>query len=87
MMNGPTVSLATSSERLGLLAMLEAPIFDQGDRIETLYLATLSRFPRKDEISRCTKLFADANTLPEQRESMSDLLWVLLNTVECAVCP
>ena len=87
MMNGPTVASATSPERLGLLAMLEAPMFDQSDRIETLYLATLSRFPREEEIARCAELFSGANTLPKQRESMSDLLWVLLNTAECAVCP
>lgn len=47
--------------------------------VEELYLVTLSRPPRADELERMVQLIAQA---PNQREGLQDLLWVLLNSKE-----
>lgn len=47
--------------------------------IEELYLCTVSRPPRKDEIEKATALVAEA---PSPKEGLEDLLWTLLNTRE-----
>lgn len=87
LMNGPEVGRATSSGQIGLLAALEAPLFDDTDRVETLFLATLSRPPSSDEADRFAAHLSAASTSQQRQAAMSDLLWVLLNTAECAVCP
>ncbi len=87
MMNGPEVSRATTSQQIGLLDALEAPLFNNDDRIETLLLATLSRRPTDDETSKFREYVDAAGTPGEKKAAWSDLLWVLLNTAECAVCP
>lgn len=86
-MHGPEMLGATSAGQLGLLASLEAPFFTDSDRIETLFLATLSRMPSDDEKKRFLE-FLGQDTPPEQAAvRRSDLLWVLLNTAECALIP
>jgi hypothetical protein len=87
MMNGPEINLATHSGQIGLLTALQAPLFHDSDRVETLFLATLSRQPRPEEASRFADHLASAATPQERRAALSDLLWVLLNTAECAVSP
>jgi len=119
LMNGPEVNMATDVNRIGLLASLEAPFLSDADRIETLFLATLSRFPSDAEAARFlehietfhspggskngfvaaivefakifdrrsgrTKLSASSATF--NQAAFADVLWVLLNTAECAVSP
>jgi hypothetical protein len=86
-MNGPEITASTAPNQIGLLASLEAPFFTDADRIETLFLATLSRMPRADEAKPLASQLATATTSEQRRALMGDLLWVLLNTAECAVCP
>ncbi len=87
LMNGPEIINATNPNQIGLLASLEAPFFTDTDRIETLFLATLSRPPRADEAQRMADYLARAKTSEDKQVALSDLLWILLNTAECAVCP
>jgi hypothetical protein len=87
MMNGPEINIATSPNQVGLLASLEAPFFSESDRIETLFLAALSRMPKDAEAKQFATHLAAAETSQEKIVAMSDLLWILLNTAECAVCP
>jgi Protein of unknown function (DUF1553)/Protein of unknown function (DUF1549) len=47
--------------------------------IEELYLVTLSRLPRPEEIEKSKKWIAQA---PTPREGVADLLWTLLNSRE-----
>lgn len=47
--------------------------------IEELYLVTLSRPPRSDEVQRVVGMIQRA---PNQREGVQDLLWALLNSRE-----
>lgn len=87
MMHGPEIANATNPSQTGLLASLEAPFFSDVDRIETLFLATLSRPPSTAEAQRFADHLARAATPQAKRLALSDLLWILLNTAECAVCP
>jgi hypothetical protein len=87
LINGPEIRVSTAPKANGLIASLEAPFFTDNDRIETLFLATLSRMPRGEEADRFAAHLAAAKTSAQRRALMGDLLWVLLNTAECAVCP
>ena len=86
-LNGPEVSRAIHGVQGGLLASLEAPFFDQKDKIDALFLATLSRRPTKSEAKRLEGYFAQADSPQTELQLLSDLLWTLLNTAEATVCP
>lgn len=87
LMNGPEVGSATSEQRGALLLAIQTPFFDQPQRLETLFLATLSRFPTAGEREQFEAHLATADSPSQTEAAMSDVLWVLLNTAECAVCP
>jgi hypothetical protein len=88
---------ATSLERSETLAaVIDAPFLDTPGRIKTLFLSTLSRNPRPDELERFTR-YVDSggsgggsavltalgmsNTQSYNR-ALSDVFWVLLNSGE-----
>ena len=53
LMNGKMIGDATSLERSELLAaVVDSPFMDTQERIETLYLATLTRKPKEKELAR-----------------------------------
>lgn len=82
LMNGSLISSATGLQSSGLLKSLEAPFFTNEQRIEVLYLATLSRRPHADEWELLKEFIpkgAQGNAL---REGLSDILWALLNSAE-----
>lgn len=87
LMNGPEVGRATSDDQSALLNAIEAPFFDEDQQLETLFLATLSRPPREHESQQFLAHLASASTDASRRAALSDVLWILLNTAECAVCP
>lgn len=87
LMNGPEVMAACSPDQVGLLAALDAPFFDDAQRVETLFLAALSRPPTPSEMNRVLEMLSASTTNAESSAVLSDLLWVLLNTAECAMCP
>ena len=90
LMNGQLVGDATSLEKSRTLAaVLEYPGFTTQQRIETLYLAALTRRPTATELGRMTQ-FMDA-ALAEvpadrrpmrQRQALADIFWALLNSSE-----
>jgi hypothetical protein len=93
LMNGKVVADATSlnrSETLG--AILDAPFLSTPERIETLYLATLSRKPAAKEIERATKFIDHAQMSASSNDevakqtaysnALADLFWALLNNPE-----
>jgi hypothetical protein len=83
LMNGRFVHSATTPE-VGetLAAVLDAPFFDTAGRIETLYLATLSRKPRSEEAEKLIKFVNKAKTKEESRTALADVFWALLNSSE-----
>ena len=93
LMNGKVVADATSlnrSETLG--AVLDAPFLSATERVETLYLATLSRQPTAKEKERATKFIdvAEKNASGHDEaakqtargNALADLFWALLNNPE-----
>ncbi len=87
LMNGPEVSLATNENQGALLGALDAPFFDDAQRIETLFLATLSRLPTESELVQFATHLSGAGSSQQRAAAFADMLWILLNTAECAVCP
>jgi hypothetical protein len=96
LMNGRLIADATNIDRSELLAaVLDAPFLDTTARVETFYLATLSRMPRPREASRARE-FVDAAMAPAEgaapltgpereksyKHALADLFWALLNSGE-----
>jgi hypothetical protein len=96
LMNGRLTGSATSLQQSETLAaVLDAPFMDTADRIETLYLAALSRKPRPRELERLTKYVDNGGSAPEDfaalapperdkryNQALADVFWVLLNSGE-----
>jgi hypothetical protein len=67
MMNGKLIEDATSLENSEtLLAVVDNPFMSTAERIETLYLAALSRMPKEKELSRMVKFVEAAAAEPPQ---------------------
>jgi len=84
LMNGRLIKDAAGLKSSGILMSLEAPFFSEEDRLDVLFLATLSRFP--DESARETFLnhLTARESKIEKQQALSDILWALLNCAEFA---
>jgi hypothetical protein len=96
LMNGKIISDATSLEKSRTLAaVLDAPFLTTEERIESLYLATLSRKPKPKELDRLVKYIESHSATEERKDpaekeksyqrAMADVLWALLNSAEFVV--
>lgn len=82
LMNGAVIDGATSLSTGGLLKSLEAPFFTNEQRVEVLYLATLSRKPRNSEWALLRQYISEDARGQELTEALADILWALLNSAE-----
>ncbi len=85
LMNGRFVADATSEDvkRSGLFAaVLDLPFLDTAGRVETLYLATLSRPPRDDERDKLVKYVNGGGPSGDPKKALADVYWALLNSSE-----
>lgn len=83
LINGADIAEATDPERSPLLGGVDAPFLTDAQRIETLFLATLSRPPTDEERKAC--LASLENRSPGERgKQLGDVLWALLNSAEFA---
>ncbi len=82
LMDGTLINSATGLSQSGLLKSLEAPFFSNEQRIEVLYMATLSRRPRPSEWETLKTYIDPQLSKEELRENLSDILWALLNSAE-----
>ncbi|MEO8498436.1 MAG: DUF1553 domain-containing protein, partial [Planctomycetota bacterium] len=82
LMNGGLISDATGLSSSGLLKTLEVPLITNKDRIEIVYMATLSRRPTASEQKLLSEYIGDDTTGNELYESLADVLWALLNSAE-----
>jgi hypothetical protein len=87
LMNGPEMLLATGEQQSGLIGSLEAPLFTDRQRIESLFMACLSRPPDRREQEQFMDYLCGEPSEGRRDAKMSDLIWVLLNTAECFSCP
>ncbi len=87
LMNGRMTSDAVDLEQSRLLrAVVESPFFGDSDRIETLYLAVLTRGPTAEEAEALAAYIADKPTIAAQRSAFGEILWALLNSPEFVLC-
>jgi hypothetical protein len=83
LMNGRLVAGATHVEGGATLsAVAEAPFLDTAGRVETLFLATLSRRPRPEEAARMVAYVESGGPTGDRRKALSDVFWALLNSPE-----
>jgi hypothetical protein len=87
LMNGTFVGNATNPSRSELLsALLEAPFFDEKSRIETIYLATVSRMPSEKEMEKAQSYIGRApagdDAKKAHNEAIADVFWALINSTE-----
>jgi hypothetical protein len=83
LMNGKFTADATdlaNSETLA--AVIDAPFLDTTGRIETLFLATLSRTPRPEEMTRLLQFVRTKEDAEDSPEALADVFWALLNSSE-----
>jgi hypothetical protein len=83
LMNGHFIADATSLGRSATLAaVVDAPFMSVEQKIETLYLATLSRLPRPEEARRLSAYVNTGGPRGEARFALGDVFWALLNSSE-----
>ena len=82
-MNGSYIDGATNPESSRVLgAVVKAPFFDTPGRIETMYLATLTRRPRPDELAHLMQFVEKKKTAEDQSKALADIFWAILNGPE-----
>lgn len=80
LMNGSFTGDATSADRGQFMsAVVDLPFLDTAGRIETLYLATLSRRPTAAEAERMLAHIAQSAS---EKDGLADIFWALLNSAE-----
>jgi hypothetical protein len=83
LMNGRIVAGATHLDAGATLsAVADAPFLDSAGRVETLYLATLSRPPRPREAARMVAYVDGGGANGDRKKALSDVFWALLNSPE-----
>jgi hypothetical protein len=82
LMHGGLIHSATDLASSGLLKSLAAPFFSNEQRLDTLFLSTLSRYPEEHERELMMKPIAAASTSDERQQALGDVLWALLNSAE-----
>ena len=83
LMNGKLTADATSLESSRTLrAVVEAPFLSNEQKIETLYLAAITRKPRAEELEFLKSHVASKATDDERKQAYAEILWGLLNGPE-----
>jgi hypothetical protein len=83
LMNSQLITNATHPERSQFLAAVaNAPFLDTDGRIETLYLAALSRKPRSDELDKYRRYIEKGGASKDAKAALGDVFWALLNSPE-----
>ncbi len=85
MLNGLDITEATDLQRGGLLTAIEAPFMDTKEKIDVLFLATLSRLPGDDERELIESYIDGTEQEENASRPLSDVLWAILNSAEFAM--
>ena len=82
LMNGSEMREATHLEQSGLLGSIDAPFLSNEERVDVLFLSTLSRYPTDQERTKFNNYVNTAGVKGGLQEALSDVLWALLNSAE-----
>ena len=87
LMNGRLTNEAVNFDSSRLLrAVAESPFFENEDRVETLYLAVLTRKPTKSELQTIHALLETKSNESDRKQALGELLWALINSPEFVLC-
>ena len=87
LMHGSMISNATDIETSRTLrAVVEAPFFEPTQKIETLYMATLTRKPHEQEL-KSMLAYLDERPAQQQQQAYAEIFWALLNSPEFVLSP
>jgi hypothetical protein len=82
-MNGTIVSSATELEDSRTLrAVVDAPFLEPTQKVETLYLAALTRKPEARELEKMLAHITSQTEEEDRRKAYTDIYWALLNSPE-----
>lgn len=83
MMNGSFIDGATDlTDSQTLAGVIDAPFLDTAGKVETLFLATVSRPPTTDEKAKFEAYVAAGGVKQDEQSALSDVFWALLNSSE-----
>jgi hypothetical protein len=83
MMNNQLIADQTHPQRGRVLgAVVESSFMNTKGKIETLYLAALSRKPTRDELDKCVRYVERGGVSGDPKKALSDVFWALLNSTE-----
>jgi hypothetical protein len=83
LMNGVVTAEATSLDTSRTLrAVVDAPFLDDAEKIQTLFLATLTRPPSEVETRRLKEHVAKRAAGGENGQAYAEILWALINSPE-----
>jgi hypothetical protein len=83
LMNGKFVADATSLDKSEtLLAVIDSPFMNTRQKLDTLYMAALSRPMRDKEASRLVPYVEAGGPSRDAKKALADVFWVLLNSSE-----
>lgn len=82
LMHGGLIHNATDTATGDLLKSLTAPFFTDEQRLDALFLATLSRYPQGDEQTAPLGALGAAANDAERQQILGDVLWALMNCAE-----
>jgi len=86
MMDGRLTADATAFDASEtLVAVANAPFLDTADRVETLFLAALSRPPSSDELDEFCQYVDGGGPQQDAGAALADVFWALLNSAEFVV--
>lgn len=83
LMNGQLTTGATDlADSRTLAAVVDAPFLSSAERIDSLYLSTLSRYPSERERKHCLDYVSKPGGDGDSADRFADLFWALLNSNE-----
>ncbi|MFK7818521.1 MAG: DUF1549 and DUF1553 domain-containing protein [Planctomycetaceae bacterium] len=83
MMNGDFLATQTNIEQSQTLAAIaNSPFMTDADRVETLFLSTLSRKPTQPEREKFVSYVQSGGATKDSKAALTDVFWALLNSSE-----
>ena len=83
LMNGNVVATQTSLKNSTVLAaIVEAPFFDTGKRVDAVFFTVLTRAPTVEEAEKFNSYVERGGPTGDKDQALADLFWVLLNSTE-----
>jgi hypothetical protein len=84
LINGPMTADLAAPQTSRLLGAVDAPFMTDEQKIDALFLATVSRYPHVEEYRTCLAHLTSEQSDINRQEALSDILWSVLNSTEFA---